>query len=206
MRAALLLAGVTWSLAMFAEWTTVAPEGGSAVLWFQWIFQHQLIATVAVLVALSPRAVGHFLSRTAHRPVGITLRAAVLVAGLSLTLWVPPPIAAGGAGGFLNELFGVWGLPVAWGAVSPVFAPGLALFARWAFQYLLLGGFAVALALVPTATMDPILSSLDGGRGAAPPVPVNPSAPAARARSPAPRSSQVPNPEASGAVRGVPDP
>jgi hypothetical protein len=160
LRAGLLLAGVTWSLAMFAEWTTISPASAGAVLWFQWIFQHQVLAVTAILVALFPAAVSDAFARFRTGFLPYVVRAALLVAGLSLATWVPPLLASGGAGGFLNELFGAWGLPPAWGAVAPVFAPGLTLYARWGFQYLLLGGFAVALGLAPTETLSVATASL----------------------------------------------
>jgi hypothetical protein len=157
LRAALLIAGITWSLAMFADWTTVSPWSASATLWFQWIFQHQVVSILAILVALFPGAVARSLSRTGLRPVRYGLRLGLLVGGLSLATWVPPVVAAGGAAGFVNELFSVAGLPATWGAVAPVYAPGLALYVRWGLQYLLLGGFAVAVSLSPGRAIAPAL-------------------------------------------------
>jgi hypothetical protein len=148
LRAALLLAGLTWSLAMFAEWAGPSPPLGSGALWFQWVMQHQLVGDFAVAVALFPGAILGPLRRAASAPRAF--RGALLVAGLSLVAWTPPAIARAGAPGFLNELFGVAGLPAAWGAVSPVFGLSLALVARWAFQYMLLGAFALAVAVAPS--------------------------------------------------------
>ena len=163
LRAALLLAGVTWSLAMFAEWTTISPETASATLWFQWIFQHQLLAVVAVLVALFPSEVARRFAAPAPGRFTVALRVALLVAGLSLATWVPPSVAVGGASGFVNELFGVWGLPSSWGSLVPAHSPGLALYARWGLQYLLLGGFAIALAIAPGRVLDPLRTSAGEG-------------------------------------------
>jgi hypothetical protein len=157
LRIALLLAGVTWSLAMFAEWTTVSPLAATPTLWFQWVFQHQLIAVMAILVALFPASIADALARNSSRPMISALRLGLLLGGLSLATWVPATVAGGGAAGFLNELFGVWGLPASWGAVAPVFSPGATLFARWGFQYLLLGGFAAALAIAPDRALTPVL-------------------------------------------------
>jgi hypothetical protein len=156
LRGALLLGGVTWSLAMVAEWTTVSPWSASAAMWFQWIFQHQLLSILAILVALFPSAIISGFQRWARTPLGRALRAALLVGGLSLVTWVPPMVAAAGAGGLLNELFGVWGLTAGWGAVAPVYSPGVALAVRWGLQYLLLGGFGIAVALAPTWALRPI--------------------------------------------------
>ncbi len=108
LRIALLLAGVTWSLAMFAEWTTVTPLTASATLWFQWVFQHQLIAVLAVLVALFPSAVARGIARPNPGRLTTVLRVSLLVAGLSLATWVPAAIAAGGGVGFRQRAF--WGL------------------------------------------------------------------------------------------------
>jgi len=164
LRAVLLLAGMTWSLSMFAEWTAVNPATASAVLWFQWIFQHQLLAVLAITVALFPSATARALTRPASSPAVMALRAGLLLAGLSLAAWVPPTVASAGAPGFLNELFGVFGWPVAWGSVAPVFSPGLSLYLRWGFQYLVLGGFAIAVAIRPSAVLG-ALRWTSGGTG-----------------------------------------
>jgi hypothetical protein len=148
-RAMLLLAGLTWSLAMFAEWAGASPPFDSAALWFQWVVQHQLLGDFAVAVALIPALVAGALAGAVRSPSRWLLRGGLLVGGLSLIAWTPPIVAAGGAPGLVNEVLGVVGLPASWGAVSPVFGVGPALIARWAFQYLLLGGFAVAAAVWP---------------------------------------------------------
>ncbi len=148
-RGLLLVAGVTWSLGMFAEWTTTSPANASAALWFQWIFQHQLLAALAVSVALFPSAILGGLARRSRDPLGVALRLAVFVAGASLAIGVPPAVASAGAPGLVNEVLGSLGLPAAWGAVAPAFAPGVALYLRWAFQYVLLGGLAMLLAVAP---------------------------------------------------------
>jgi hypothetical protein len=206
LRTGLLLAGITWSLAMFADWTTVSPFQASAALWFQWIFQHQLLAIVAILVALFPRAIADLVARPTPRGLGYGVRGGLLLAGISLALWVPPVVAQGGAGGFLNELFGVWGLPAAWGAVTPVFAPGVALYARWGLQYLLLGGFAIALALSPSRTMGPILATL--GRTAVAPSGATSGAPvsARSVRVPPAHPTRGAIGESTAGVRGIRDP
>ncbi|MGI0129072.1 MAG: hypothetical protein ACREEC_02790, partial [Thermoplasmata archaeon] len=160
LRAGLLLGGVTWSLAMVAEWTTVSPLTATPTLWFQWIFQHQLISALAILVALFPREMFAAFTRPASWWV-LAVRVGALLGGLSLIAWVPPSVAAGGAAGFVNELFGVWGLPSAWGAVAPVYAPGAALYVRWGLQYLLLGGFSTACALAPRRAFVPVRWTID---------------------------------------------
>lgn len=155
LRAALLVAGLTWSLAMFAQWTTVVPQGASAALWFQWLVQHQLLGVFALAVALRPTAVQRFLGSTRRSPLAWVLRVALIVGGISLVAWTPPAVAAAGAPGFVNELFGVLGLPTAWGAVPPVFAPGVALYLRWGFQYGLLGTFALVAGIRPSLALAP---------------------------------------------------
>jgi hypothetical protein len=174
LRAALLLGGVTWSLAMVAEWTTVSPWTASATLWFQWIVQHQFVSVLAILVALFPRELSTVFTRGPTRPGVWALRAGLLLAGFSLIAWVPPTVAAGGAPGFVNELFGALGLPAAWGTVAPVYAPGLALGVRWGLQYLLLGGFATAVALAPGRAFAPIRWTLQSSYPAERSIPPSP--------------------------------
>jgi len=149
LRGVLLVAGVTWSLAMLAEWAGAAPSDAVPALWFQWIFQHQLLAAFAVAVALFPSATARALAPGGGRPIALTLRAALAIAGFSLAVGVPPGLAVAGAPGFVNEFLGVLGFPPSWGAVAPVFGPGAALFLRWTFQYVLLGGFSFAVAVAP---------------------------------------------------------
>jgi hypothetical protein len=147
LRAGLLLAGLTWSLATLAEWAGPGPAYGSAALWYQWVVQHELLGDFAIAVALFP---GSVLSSCVGRSASArAFRWALLVGGVSLVGWTPPQVASAGAPGFVNELLGLAGAPAAWGAVAPVFALGIPLIARWGFQYLLLGGFAVAVALAP---------------------------------------------------------
>jgi hypothetical protein len=164
LRAALLVAGITWALAVLAEWTTVAPANAGAGLWFQWIAQHLIPAGLAIVAALCPRVVAGWLERVPHR-IDVGIRVLLGVAGASLALWTPGQLAFSGAPGFLNELFAVGGLSGAFAPVTPVFAPGAALYLRWAFQYLLLGGFALAVAMRPRGVARPLRWSA----GASPP-------------------------------------
>jgi hypothetical protein len=164
LRAGLLLSGVAWSLAVLAQWTTVSPASASAALWFQWMVQHFVLGGLAIAVALFPRPFLRW-ARAAGGGASIVLaRGAALVGGLTLLTWMPPAVAAAGASGLVNELFGVWGLPAAWGAVSPVYPWGLDLAARWALQYVLLGGFAIAFAVSPRDALAPIQWTI-GGKG-----------------------------------------
>jgi hypothetical protein len=156
LRVGLLVGGVTWSLAMLVDWTSVAPTSASVTDWVRWVVQHQLIAFLAILAALFPRGLAATFARAAGTSVGRLTRGVLLVAGLSLAVGVPPPIAGWGVEGFGNELMGLFGVPAGWGAVAPVFSPGLDLYFRWGVQYLLLGGFSVAVALAPARALSPI--------------------------------------------------
>jgi hypothetical protein len=159
LRGALLVGGLTWSLAMLVAWTEVSPSRPSGALWFNWVVQHQLLALLAIVAALFPRGLLEAWTRRVGTGTGFALRWVLLVGGISLAVGVPPPISSWGVAGFVNELMAVLGLSPNWGASAPVFAPGPALFFRWGIQYLLLGGFAIALALAPRRTLTPLLWS-----------------------------------------------
>ncbi len=158
-RVGLLAGGVTWALAVIAEWTVVSPLNGSAALWFQWIFQHELLAFFAIFAALFPIGTMRALQRVSDRLSGRILRIILFVSGVSLVTWVPPALAAGGLEGFLNEVFGTLGVPTAWGAIAPGASGTLAISLRWGFQFILLGGFAIAAAVWPQRAMSPLLWS-----------------------------------------------
>jgi hypothetical protein len=164
LRVALLAAGVTWSLAMVAEWLTVNPVSASPGLWVSWIVQHQLIGFAAILAALVPTQTYRAFLRFASSRPGVGLRVLLVVAGVSLAIGVPPPLAVTGWHGFVNELLGSVGVSAAWGGISPGLPVGAALAVRWAAQYLLLGGFAIALGLRPLAALRPILWTVTGAR------------------------------------------
>ncbi|MFZ0699103.1 MAG: hypothetical protein WAN74_02785 [Thermoplasmata archaeon] len=155
LRVALLVGGITWSLAMFADWITIPPQTASAAIWFSWTVQYQLPAVLAVLVALFPSAIHRGLARIA-RSWSLALRGALLLAGLSLVAWVPPPVSTWGIYGLGNEVLGMLGLPAGWGAVVPFTTDALTVALRWGFQYLLVGGFAIAVALVPSRAFKPL--------------------------------------------------
>jgi hypothetical protein len=149
LRAGLLVVGVTWGLALLVAGAIAPAASAGPVLWAAWLLEYGVIAAVAVLAAMFPREFVRSWSAWAHRTAGYAARAVVLVAGVALVGWVPPPLAGLGFEGFGNEVMGALGAPAAWGAVTPAFAPGPTLFLRWAFQYLFLGGFAIALAVAP---------------------------------------------------------
>jgi hypothetical protein len=161
-RVALLGAGVTWSLAMVADWFTTNPVTASIGAWTGWILQYQLVGFAAIFAALVPVPTYRTFVRLIYSKLGFGLRILLLIAGASLAIGVPPPLAAMGWHGFLNELLGATGFSAAWGGISPGFPLDAALVVRWAFQYLLLGGFAVALGLRPLDALRPILWTVSG--------------------------------------------
>ncbi|MGA7923322.1 MAG: hypothetical protein WCA77_05035 [Thermoplasmata archaeon] len=159
-RVALIAGGVTWSLAALAAWTWSAAGSWSALMWASWVLQHGLVGITAVVAALAPRGVLRWLVAPQNRWPTRVLRGVLLASGASLVAWVPPPLATYGFFGVLNEILGSLGFPAAWGAVAPPFGGGVALLLRWGIQFLVLGAFAIALALRPQRAMGPILATL----------------------------------------------
>ena len=154
LRIALVAAGVTWILTVLADWTTVNPGAASAGAWFNWLVEHWLLGGFAVVVGLSPGTVrAGFVSLRESTGAAVG-RAALLVSAWTLGGYVPPPFAGAGVEGFGNELLGLLGAPASWGAVAPVFSPGLALGFQWGFQYLLLAIFAGVVAVRPGPVLD----------------------------------------------------
>jgi len=164
LRIALLAGGVTWSLAMVAEWTTTSPFQATGATWFRWIFEHQLVAFLAMFAAFAPSGTFHTLLEAFRRRSGWILRGGLLIAGLCLLLWVPPPASGWGIEGFGNELAAVLGAPASWGGVSPVYGPGLSLYVRWGLQYLLLSLFALLAACAPEVAFRPLLWTVGPAR------------------------------------------
>lgn len=154
LRVGLVAAGITWGLAVLADWTVAAPLSASAGLWFNWLVEHWLIGGLAVFVALAPRPARDFLLWFLFRRDGYIVRGLLLVGAWSLAVWVPPPLSGVGVEGFGNELLGLLGVGPGFGGVGPGLAWGVGLLLRWVFQYLLLGGFAAAVALSPRRTLD----------------------------------------------------
>ncbi|HTT74158.1 MAG TPA: hypothetical protein VMG99_08495 [Thermoplasmata archaeon] len=153
LRAALLLAGLTWALAMFVEWTTVSPVTAGAVQWTAWVLEYELVGILAVAVALFPRPIARAFLGAMRHPGTLTVRGLALLGGLALVGWVPPPFSGQGLEGLGNELLYLLGAPASWGAVAPVFGAGPTLLLRWGLQYGLLGGFAIAVALAPARAL-----------------------------------------------------
>ncbi len=159
-RTALLVGGITWSLTMLVEWTATDPIHASAALWFRWIVIHQLPSFLAIFAALFPKGTADFVRRQTASPGPWVLRGLAAAAGIVLIAGAPPPLAGWGIEGLGNELMGVFGLPAAWGAVVPVFAPGADLFFRWGVQYLAVGGFSLAVGLLGARAFVPVTWSV----------------------------------------------
>ncbi len=162
LRIALLVAGITWSLAMFVEWTETSPFAATPALWYHWIVEHQLLAAAAVAAGMFPKEAAALIRKGFASRRGWALRIALLVGGVTWGLGVPAALTPFGLGGFLNELLGVVGAPAAWGAVPPDVGLGAALAFHWIFQHLLLAGFAIALAVRPEAAFAPLLRTVEG--------------------------------------------
>jgi hypothetical protein len=178
LRAGLLAGGVSWCLAVVADWTVAGPSSASAALWFNWVIEHWLVGGFAVISALSPKAVLGWARRALSTPMGLIFRAALFSGAWALGLWVPPPLAGAGIEGFGNELLGILGVPASFGAVTPVFPWGIALALRWAFQYLLLAGFAGATALAPQKVLSWLAEAEPIVERAVVPASTSPSSPA----------------------------
>ncbi len=134
LRTVLVVGGLLWSLSMFAEWTVHPPLTSGAGWWFNWIVQHQLVAAVAIGIGFFPTGAQRFfraLRRSPWAPIGVFLGAA---AG-SVLLWLPAPLPSWGLDSFLGELLGALGAPAAWGAIAVGSTGGLALYLRWALEF-----------------------------------------------------------------------
>lgn len=162
LRISLLVAGITWSLAMFVEWVETPPFAAGAALWYHWIVEHQLLSLAAVAAGMFPKETAAWIRRGYGRAEGWALRSLLLVGGITWAIGVPPPVSGSGLGGFVNELVGFLGTSSTWGAVAGDVGLGPALLFHWLFQHLLLGLFAIALALVPSAILAPMLRTVEG--------------------------------------------
>ncbi|MCI4325032.1 MAG: hypothetical protein L3K00_04000 [Thermoplasmata archaeon] len=156
LRVGLVVAGVTWSLAMVAEWTSAAPPAVTVPTVVQWLLQHLFVGLFAIAAGLFAVGTYRFVRESLPRARRLAVRGALLVGGLSLLTWVPAPLAGWGVFGLGNEILGAAGFPAAWGAVAlPSIGP-LPLALRWLFQFGLLGAFATVAALWPERAFLPL--------------------------------------------------
>ncbi len=156
LRALLVAAGLLWSLAMFVEWTTASPVTAGAGLWFQWLVQHQLLAGFALAAGFFPRGTLRVLHR-ARNGLGRILPAVLLIAGLSLLVWLPPFLTSAGLDSLFDQVLGAAGFSSSWGAISPGPVGGPALLARWLLEYVAVAGFAIAASLYPARTLSRLI-------------------------------------------------
>ena len=166
-RTLLLIGGITWSLTTLAEWTTISPWEAPPGLWFHWLLQQQLPGLLAIFAGMVPSGTFATLAPRSRSYLATGLRAAFVLAGITLVIGTPPPIATWGIEGFGNELLTVLGASMAWGAVAPVFGPGPDLYFRWGVQYLLAGGFALVAGLRPARAFALWVRPHDRGASAA---------------------------------------
>lgn len=159
-RVALLVAGITWSMAMLVEWSVVSPVSASPAQWYHWILEHQLLALIAIFAALLPKDAIDLVARAWSSNTGGLFRGALFLAGFTWGVWVPPILTNLGLGGSLNEVFGLLGLPESWGAISTDAGLGAPLIFHWVFQHLLLSGFAMLLAVRPRLALAPLAWTL----------------------------------------------
>jgi hypothetical protein len=142
-RILLLGAGVVWLLAILADWTTINPAMAGPGYWYRWVVEHGLVGGVAVTAALFPASL-YRIARWAQGGTGRWVGGLFVVGSLSLLVWVPPPLPGWGVDALINQMLGVLGAPAGWGAIAPGPVNGLALYLRWTFEYVLLGGFSLA--------------------------------------------------------------
>ena len=126
-RLALALLGTTWSLSMFAAWTTVAPLSAPASTWFLWLVGYQALAVTALGAALFPRSLGHLLEGPRAALAGAVLRGVVLLGSVLDLVELVHPLWSWGSGSLVTRV-----------------------------QELGVGVFGVLLALAPARLLDPL--------------------------------------------------
>ncbi|MDE1821448.1 MAG: hypothetical protein KGJ23_00915 [Euryarchaeota archaeon] len=194
LRIALLIAGITWSLSMFVEWTTTSPLTASSALWYHWIFEHQLLALLAIGAGLFPQELFLDGARSLRAWIGRWgtggARILLLAAGITWGIGVPPALVHLGLGGFVNELLGYLGSGSPW-AESPDAPLGAALLFHWGLQHFLLAAFAVTVAARPSLALLPLTWTVSSeGRADTPSGrPSGPSDPSGRAERDRPRTT-----------------
>ncbi len=159
LRGVLAVGGLLWSLAMLAEWTTQPPAGAGGGWWFGWIVQHQLLAGLAVGAAFFP-AGAYRLVRGLRAGWGRLAGGLIAVGAVSLLVWLPPSLTAGGLDSLPGQVLGALGAPAAWGAISPGPLTGVALVLRWSVEIVAPAGFALAALIAPEQAFRPMLATL----------------------------------------------
>jgi hypothetical protein len=150
LRIGLVVAGLTWSLSMLADWFTTPPGRASASAWLGWTFQHQVPGILAILAFWSKHPTGRWV---------LGIRGILIASGLALLTWLPASMSQSGAAALGNELLGFWRFPATWGAVAPPALGLVGLSLRWTFQFGLLGVLALAMGIAPETTLRPFLRS-----------------------------------------------
>jgi hypothetical protein len=158
LRLTLIASGLLWAFSGLTLWFSIPLSDTPWVAWFGVLVQHVLPGSLAVLAGLMPGELATFLTRhdkvSSHRAI----RGAAAVLGLSLLTWLPSSVASKGAPALLNEVGGVLGWPPGWGAVVPPSSDPVEIALRWGLGFMIVGGFALVLALWPEST----LRALDG--------------------------------------------
>jgi hypothetical protein len=162
LRISLLIAGITWSLAMFVEWVYKPPLSATAFTWYHWIFEHQALSLLAIAAGMFPKEIAGWIGRLYGRSEGWALRLVLLEAGITWGTWVPPLLTGLGLGGLFNEMLSFYLVPASWGAVAPDSPLGPALLFHWIFQHALLAGFAILVAVRPNVALAPLLGTVEG--------------------------------------------
>lgn len=188
LRVVLLGGGVVWGVSAVVAWTSFDPVPVTAGLLAQALVQHLLLAALAVAAGLFGASAIAPLGRESPRAALLALRAALVVAGGSVLAYVPPPLAGAGLFGFGNELLGAVGAPSSWGAVAPPTVAPTVLLLRWTLEFLLLGGFAVAVGVAPGRIARWFAAADTGGALAA--TPTAPGA-SANASGPSPGTTSI---------------
>lgn len=205
LRMALLVAGITWSLAMFVEWGDGSPLAADGPTWYHWIFEHQLLAGTAMAAGLFPKEFAGAVRALAPRLAGAPGRIALLVAGVTWGIGVPPALVGLGLGGTVNEVLGFVGVPASGGGETPDASLGAPLYFHWTFQHVILAAFAIGIGVAPWAATRPLLWTVGAdvvverpdAPGADPPGPVrsSPDGPVLPDRPTAPAAPASPAPE-----------
>ena len=153
LRIGLLLGAITWLFAFILEWSS----GGDPVtppLLYHWVFEHWVLGLLAIACALGPVGLWGWVER--HPVMFGGARVIALLAGITWGIGVPPLFSDIGLGGTLNEMLGYVGAPAGWGAIPPDSPLGAALVFHWSIQHILLGGWAIVVALAPTLAFSTV--------------------------------------------------